>query len=152
MEITLNINANINQKLETFTANPTNAVAAGGFENQIITPPVGYIGRITSIFIDINSSGTSGENVVYVIAGQNIDLRAFSIVSGAASEVALAGVAMIHGTSIPASDIALIEAIKSIRFDNANPLVINYMNDTNAAQTGRSYGVQYVLEAENTDF
>jgi hypothetical protein len=55
--------------------------------------------------------------------------------------------------TFPTTEAGFIASIKERLFDNLNPFLIQYGNNTNASQTGsRTYTIQYVLIPENTNF
>jgi hypothetical protein len=115
-------------------------VAAGGNANITVSPPVGQLWRIKSIYLYLPAptGATSGSHqflVGHSIAGSGYDLLFLS--------TAYNKTLMIRRNTIPTVDLAdpfdaisQIKAITSLVATNTCPLSLYYTNQTNATQTG----------------
>ena len=155
MQITTNLTVSPNMKMNVTPQ--TSSVAMGPTNTEIITltPPVGYLMKINSLYLNapaVAGSGSGGHTfTLYGNVGQ-IGL----VTSNYNQALQILGF-LPHTPSVmtfPTTESGFASSIKDVLFDNANPLYIQYTNSTNVS-TGaatRTYTVQYILIPENTNF
>ena len=152
----LNQKVSPNLKLATSYNTVSTTINAGNNGFVTITPPSGYILEIVglNISIPVVTGASSGTQSVYIYGGV---YTVYGQVTAAYNKAF-----MIRGfgpqgydTIIPNSEGAFVNSILGARFNNANPLTIQYFNNSNvstANSASRTYTILYKLVAENTGF
>jgi hypothetical protein len=156
MILSAKFNVNINKDLVYLPQTlSTNIAANGGLGLLYITPLVGNMGNVNSMYVQIPavSGATSGTHILQIAAGTTNAGALVTITSPYNQNITIQGLAVTNGTPVPADVSAIATALSNVIFDNNLPLYFKYTNNTNAAQTGtRIYNTMYVLTGEETTF
>jgi hypothetical protein len=150
------------EQLQTTTSSTATSLANQAVETVTITPPVGYIGTISTIYVSVASNGSSGTHNVQVYAGTPgatvtyttpADIRIIKAAAAYNKNLLLTGsicgnsdTTLENGTSPDFSG-----ALKNFRFNNTYPLNITYVNITGAATTNaRNITVRWLKQKEGS--
>lgn len=106
-------------------------VIAGGSKITTITPPVGHIWKITSLYLDAKPPFLAGGGTHQWMVGNAVSamLRGIStFASNVEWDASMWTVA--NSSKAPSSEIAALYTLINSVFDSNNPIVIIYYNDT----------------------
>ena len=155
MEVNLNIDVNLNQKMGSSSNSVSSVIAAADSGQVTVTPPVGYLMQIKALYVKIPvvTGAASGTHILTIFGGGIGSGAAIAMLSGAYNTIlAIAGFAPNGGTSFPVSETAFVNSILGAMFSNTNPLVFQYNNNANISTanntTPRVYAVEYTLVPE----
>jgi len=116
-------------------------VTLGTSQSEIIsiTPTAGYKAKVINMFIysPIPTGGTTGTHEFNCHFGSSVNQRAFNIKTAYNKELLISGNAPSStvDTKTPNNDAIINSNIQKIEFTVAEPLKIQYKNDTGATQT-----------------
>ena len=117
-------------------------VAASGSTIITITPPAGELWKIKNLYFDIlgPAGATSGTHIIEVTYGPTYDpkRRIMALTSNFDKRIRLQD-NMPHAdvtTKTPNNDAIIQSNVLSFILSNAVPLILRYVNNTNATQTG----------------
>ncbi len=149
-----NIKVSQNQKIDNSSQTITATISAGGNGTLTITPPVGYLMKINSIYMSAPAvvGATSGTHSFTLYGSVGVLCIATSQYN---QSLYIKGLLPYIPSvmKFPTTEGGFISSIKDIWFDNANPLTMQYNNATNAStgnSPSRNYTVQYELVPETT--
>lgn len=124
----------------------TDDVDAGNSAVHTFTPPVGYLWKITSIYLKVTapSGAASGTHQFMIANAVSAMMRGISVFG---SGIEWDGSIWITADSakIPSTEIAALFALTSAVFDSENTLNILYYNDTDVISTGARQ-IEIVIE------
>lgn len=114
----------------------TTTINSGLFELNTYTPPIGKIWEITQLYLKANPlpGGASGTHNFKLKTGAGYGLTGVSIFS---SELVWDYNMWVVADSYqrPSTETASVLALRSLVYDNDNPLKIDYYNNTDVNQT-----------------